>query len=195
MVKAFLHLICSFGRSRGFGVQSPADYAYLRYVLCESWPYYAYRRLRRVHKDANRSHHRLGRLLLRVANDLQPGKVFLFTRQDTLLFDYVLAGCRSALPSSTMSDAQLCVLDAVSWTDGVSSSEMSSRGEEGLLTPPLSVLVMTRIHSNNASEQLWRQLQEDQRTMSSYDFFQFGVIVVGHRDSPHHYLVSPLWDM
>ena len=31
------------GNCRGFGIQSPADYAFVRYVVNEHWPYYQYR--------------------------------------------------------------------------------------------------------------------------------------------------------
>ena len=30
---------------RGFGIQSPTDYAFVRYVVNEHWPYYAYDQL------------------------------------------------------------------------------------------------------------------------------------------------------
>ena len=33
------------GYSRGFGVQSPSSYSFLRYVVNEHYPYYAYQNL------------------------------------------------------------------------------------------------------------------------------------------------------
>ncbi|MCQ2255870.1 MAG: hypothetical protein MJZ29_10265, partial [Bacteroidaceae bacterium] len=32
-------------RTRGFGVQSPTDYHFIRHVVCQKQPYYAYRTL------------------------------------------------------------------------------------------------------------------------------------------------------
>lgn len=32
-------------RSLGFGIQSPTDYAFVRYVINEHWQYYAYQQL------------------------------------------------------------------------------------------------------------------------------------------------------
>ena len=34
------------GCNRGFGVQSPSAYAFIRYVINEHYPYYAYQELR-----------------------------------------------------------------------------------------------------------------------------------------------------
>ena len=191
MAKALVHLLRSIGRSRGFGVQSPTDYDYLRYVLCESWPYYAYRPLRRSHRAASCRLHRLGRLLLRVANDLQPRHVFLCTHaDDALLSDYIHGGCRSAQITHSPDDAPLWVVDACEWPaclpDGC--------GPDEALPPSVRVLVLTGIHGDAPSEQLWNHVLEDSRAVASYDFFHFGVVVTGHRQTPHHYLVSQFWD-
>ena len=53
---------------RGFGIQSPTDYAFVRYVVNEHWPYYAYDVL---HED-DWLREKLGRLYMRLANWRQP---------------------------------------------------------------------------------------------------------------------------
>ena len=53
---------------RGFGIQSPTDYAFVRYVVNEHWPYYAYDVLR----DDDWLREKLGRLFMRLANWRQP---------------------------------------------------------------------------------------------------------------------------
>ena len=79
------------GYCRGFGVQSPSAYAFIRYVINEHYPYYAYQELkeRLVHLD--RRQHKLGRLLLRLANFWQPE---ISICNDSLFEDYLHAGCR-----------------------------------------------------------------------------------------------------
>ena len=194
MVKALLHLFRSLGRRRGFGVQSPTDYAYLRYVLCESWPYYAYAPLRRNHRKASCRQHRLGRLLFRVANDLQPRQVFLSTGSaDALLFDYLRAGCHATRPAVSPADAQLWVVDAVQWHDGRASDSALQCFETGVIPYYVKVVALLHIHSDKSSESLWHRLLDAPHTMSSYDFFNYGVIITGHREQPHHYLVSWLF--
>ena len=55
-------------KCRGFGIQSPTDYAFVRYVVNEHWPYYAYETL----KANSWLERKLGRLYLRLANWRQP---------------------------------------------------------------------------------------------------------------------------
>lgn len=53
-------------RSLGFGIQSPTDYAFVRYVINEHWQYYAYQQL--DEQDDNWLRRKLGRLYFRLAN-------------------------------------------------------------------------------------------------------------------------------
>jgi hypothetical protein len=56
--------------SLGFGIQSPTDYAFVRYVVNEHWPYYAYQQLNAMTRDSLKR--KLGRLYFRLANWRQP---------------------------------------------------------------------------------------------------------------------------
>ena len=73
--------------SLGFGIQSPSDYAFVRYVINEHWPYYAYQQLDAMTKDSMRR--KLGKLYFRLANWRQPSQML---RDDYESF--WLAGCR-----------------------------------------------------------------------------------------------------
>lgn len=55
---------------RGYGVQSPFAYHIVRDIICETTPFYAYEALRR--ETGARKDEYFLRLLLRLANDLQP---------------------------------------------------------------------------------------------------------------------------
>ena len=72
-------------RCRGFGIQSPTDYAFVRYVVNEHWPYYAYDSL----PDDPWLTSKLGKLYFRLANWRQP-TVMLADRYQS----YWQAGCR-----------------------------------------------------------------------------------------------------
>ena len=58
--------------SRGFGIQSPTDYRFVRYVINEHWPYYAYETLG-LHD--NWEIRKLGKLYFRLANYLSPATI------------------------------------------------------------------------------------------------------------------------
>ena len=70
---------------RGFGIQSPSDYAFVRYVVNEHWPYYAYD----VLPPDDWQRRKLGRLYFRLANWRQPSAM-----QPDDYQPYWQAGCR-----------------------------------------------------------------------------------------------------
>ena len=44
-IRRWLVWLSRIHRVWGFGIQSPTDYAFVRYVVNEHWPYYAYEEL------------------------------------------------------------------------------------------------------------------------------------------------------
>ena len=64
--------------SRGFGIQSPSAYSFVRYVINEHYPYYAYADLQKRVPVESRVALRLLRLCLRVANEVQPRYILDF---------------------------------------------------------------------------------------------------------------------
>lgn len=82
--------LCRCKYSRGFGVQSPSAYSFIRYVINEHYPYYAYSELEERYEMPGRLQHKLGRLLFRLANYWQPEKCYSI---ESLYFPYINAGC------------------------------------------------------------------------------------------------------
>lgn len=82
--------LCRCKYSRGFGVQSPSAYSFIRYVINEHYPYYAYSELEERYEMPGRLQHNLGRLLFRLANYWQPEKCYSI---ESLYFPYINAGC------------------------------------------------------------------------------------------------------
>ena len=73
--------------SLGFGIQSPTDYAFVRFVINEHSPYYAYSQLDDLSDEWLTR--KLGKLYFRLANWRQPSII----RQDEYA-PYWQAGCR-----------------------------------------------------------------------------------------------------
>ena len=68
LLKRYFIWFSRIHQCRGFGIQSPTDYSFVRYVINEHWPYYAYDQL--DWDDWLTS--KLGRLYFRLANWKQP---------------------------------------------------------------------------------------------------------------------------
>ena len=79
-------------RCRGFGIQSPTDYAFVRYVVNEHWPYYAYEEL----TDKDWLKQKLGRLYFRIANWRQPQAILEICGSGQSYVRYFQTGCRKA---------------------------------------------------------------------------------------------------
>ncbi len=80
---------------RGFGIQSPTDYQFVRYVINEHWPYYAYSTLGLYDGWLDR---KVGCLLFRLVNWLQPTTILDEIHKE----EYLLAGCRKTVILSTL---------------------------------------------------------------------------------------------
>ena len=78
--------------TRGYGVQSPTDYRFLKYVIRERGEYYAYASL--CTQYALRGHElKKGKLFFRIANALQPDVLCDLTKDAAQYAPFFSAGC------------------------------------------------------------------------------------------------------
>lgn len=158
------------GHCRGFGIQSPSDYRFVRYVVNEHWPYYAYAELGRTDDWLRR---KLGLLYVRLANELQPATVSDLVGVE----EYVLAGCRKAkIGRQLVPSPDLLIAPAGADVEQL----LSSCGEQ-------SVLVVEDIGRRS---QAWNQLLADGRTIVTFDLYYCGIAFFDKRRSRQHYIVN-----
>ncbi|MBQ9187386.1 MAG: hypothetical protein IJ144_06150 [Prevotella sp.] len=158
---------------RGFGIQSPTDYAFVRYVVNEHWPYYAYETL---HED-DWLRGKLGRLYLRLANWRQPRQIVADQYER-----YWTAGCRTAriVDSIVHLDgavelAHLYVDDRDRW------EQLAARCDE------LSVVVVEGIYRN---WQQWNAIVGDERTGVTFNLFYCGIVFFDKKRHKHNYNIN-----
>ena len=158
------------GHCRGFGIQSPSDYRFVRYVVNEHWPYYAYAELG-AGDDWLRC--KLGRLFFRLANYLQPDSI-----TDLLGYeDYLHAGCRKAAISSDMQPQATLILAPV-------QTGLSILPEQCL---PETVVVVEDIGRHPDA---WKNIMADRRGVVTFDLYYCGIVFFDSRLSKHHYTVN-----
>lgn len=78
----------------GFGVQSPTDYAFVREVIYERWPYASYAELEADFADEDRFQIKLAQLLLRVSNYAQASRIGIIGQLPPVMEAHLKAGCR-----------------------------------------------------------------------------------------------------
>ena len=142
-------------RCRGFGIQSPTDYSFVRYVINEHWPYYAYEQLH----SGDWLTRKLGRLYFRLANWRQPAVML----QDEYQC-YWQAGCRSTAFSTRLDKVELArvaIHDSAGWEQLVSKCDEQS------------VIVVEHIWQD---WQRWHAIQTDPRTSITFDLYYCGIV-------------------
>ena len=178
-IKRWLVWLSRIHCCRGFGIQSPTDYAFVRYVVNEHWPYYAYEEL--TDKDPIRQ--KLGRLYFRLANWRLPGTIAA-----TDYKDYWYAGCKNMLfvevPSLYKNPFEPLKVDMALITI-----------EEYPLFVQLkmknchqkSVVVIEGIWRNWPQ---WRVIERDPEVGTTFDLYYCGIVLFDTDRYKHHYKIN-----
>ena len=188
--------------SLGFGIQSPTDYAFVRYVVNEHWPYYAYDEL---HEDSW-LRKKLGRLYLRLANWRQPSVI--------LSDDYhpwFHAGCAKSIlspltphPSPNTQHPSPNTQHPTPNTQHPSpNTQHPSPNTIDLARIPIdqwdsfeplmthcdqqTVLVVEDIWRN---PQQWQQITRDARTGTTFDLYYCGIVFFDTERYKHNYIIN-----
>lgn len=164
-------------RCRGFGIQSPTDYAFVRYVINEHWPYYAYETLG---KNDDWKTRKLGRLYMRLANWRQPERV-----ESNGYEEYWKAGRKKVDVRGKKDDGRGMKAVEVARVDIDDDREtvedVLDRCNER------SVVVVEDIWRD---WQRWHELEQDERVGTTYDLYYCGIMLFDKRGYKHHYKVN-----
>lgn len=163
------------GNCRGFGIQSPSDYRFVRYVVNESWPYYAYAELGGNDCWLRR---KLGRLYFRLANFLQPDAIADFVGA----WEYCHAGCRKAANAGTAPVGQdkSRRLLIIAPPDVDADQLMDAAGEQ-------TVAVVEGVGKHPKT---WKKILADQRVTVAFDLYYCGIVFFDSRRTKQHYVVN-----
>ena len=156
-------------KCRGFGIQSPTDYAFVRYVLNEHWPYYAYESL----NDENWLTQKMGKLFFRLANWKQPTMMLADCYRN-----YWQRGCRKLKFVDKIDIIQLARVP------------IENRADYELLLSKCneqSVLVVDGIWRD---WEFWHTIEQDSRTGTTFDLYYCGVIFFDKKRFIHHYKIN-----
>lgn len=166
---------------RGFGIQSPSAYAFVRYVINEHYPYYAYNTLAHRAKGASLSQRKLMRLYMRVANHVQPH--FIIDEADdhqALRHAFMQAGCRRAqimswtktepLPTSKEPATMPCFIRIDADSMEATMPWLAHIGAS-------SIMVVEGIRRNSRTWRAWRTLTSNEHTGVAFDLYWAGIVM------------------
>ena len=197
-IKRFVVWLRRVRYSRGFGVQSPWAYRFIRYVVNEHYPYYKYEQLAEQVYGIDKITRKLCKFYFRLAN-YQQAHTFVDCYPTSSCYKiYVDAGCQKAnyhrIIEAT-SEAELIRL-------------FSNIGDYSMVRVPLvanyrmvvdkaldhlpssSVLIIENIKRDKETQKYWSELISDSRTGVSFDLYYCGVLFLNNDMVKQSYIVN-----
>jgi hypothetical protein len=169
--KRWLVWLSRIHKCQGFGIQSPTDFDFVRTVVNEHSPYYAY-----DHIKASCWHQRhLGQLYLRIANWRQPSTI--------LTDDYLpwfQAGCRSARILSNLGNEPL-QLARIEIEQHAQLEQFYTHCNQQ------SVIIVEGIFRD---WEVWHAIEHDERTGTTFDLYYCGIVFVDTQRFKHNYRIN-----
>lgn len=187
-VKWIWNWIHRMGYSRGFGVQSPSAYSFIRYVLTEHYPYYAYDELKMRFKSFDHATKKKGRLYFRLANYAQASHWFDYHSAEQPYAAYVHEGCRKtvfqAIDGKTIPHTfRIARLSMTEDYQAVYEALCKVATDD-------SILILEGINDDKDTKAFWKRVQESHKATRTYDLFLCGIIVFDTSKHKHHYIVN-----
>lgn len=173
-IKRYLIWLRRMSHSRGFGVQSPSAYRFIRYVVSEHYPYYAYDDLRTKYPTLDWLTRKRMELYFRLANFRRAEMLVDYSTDSKLLADYVARGCNRTTTINALQNIADNVpmgFVRISATDGceVFLKKALAKSE------PSSVFIVEDICTNDAAHRMWQTLLGSEKVSVSYDLYYCGI--------------------
>ncbi len=190
-VQRYLHWLRRIKYCRGFGVQSPSAYRFIRYVINEHYPYYAYDELRKELPRLDSLTRKRMELYFRVANFRQASLWLDFCERNDVIATYVGRGCH-ATQVRRITDLQQITAD-----DRIEVLRICpSAGCEALLEAALqktddhTLFIIEDIGYNDTAKRMWQKLLESDLTSVSYDLYYLGIAFFDRKRYKNNYIVN-----
>ena len=150
--------------SRGFGVQSPWAYRFIRYVVNEHYPYYSYEDLKQVYGHLSKQTLKLCRA------------------------DYMKAGCHrmEIVPLHQPSDISKVELLRLS-LDGDYRAVFEKAVQ---VADAQSLVVVEQIKRNRETKEFWKSIVRDPRCITTFDLYYCGIIFFDKKRYKENYKVN-----
>lgn len=185
-VKRWLIWIYRWRHCRGFGVQSPTDYSFIRYVINEHYPYYAYKDLAEKFPHLNHILRKKAELLFRVANYIQSSSALILSEYDVYKY-YITSGCRKTSVGYEFNygcqDDRNLIVVSVSFISEDMLKEVVSHLQYG------QILVIDDIDTR-CGRRLWKDIINNDRTTITFDLYYIGIVMNVVNRYKHDYVVN-----
>lgn len=179
--------------SRGFGVQSPWAYRFIRYVVNEHYPYYAYDDLSRLYEGYPKQIQKLCRLYFRIANFWQAEQALDYSAASEtdiirLYGTFMKRGCNKleVVPvrhAGDFSSVRLMRLSVEGDYRQVFEKAVS-------LANASTMIIVEQIKRDKESRTFWKSIVDNPRCITTFDLYYCGIIFFDKKRYKENYVVN-----
>ena len=187
-LKRIILWVLRMGYSRGFGVQSPSAYSFLRYVVNEHYPYYAYQKLKNESGNVNPLVTKLSRFYFRMANYCQSNIWYDYEADNNVYQKYIVAGCKSTqfIPFTDVNQIEFFKIARIS----LLGDYIKVYNHLVAIADNTSILIIEDIKRDKKTRAFWKQIIDDSRAFATYDLYYCGVVFFDSTKCKCHYRVN-----
>lgn len=190
-VQRYLHWLRRIKYCRGFGVQSPSAYRFIRYVINEHYPYYAYDELRKELPRLDSLTRKRMELYFRVANFRQASLWLDFCERNDVIATYVGRGCHATQVRRITDLQQITAYDRIEVLCICPSAGCEALLEAALQkTDDHTLFIIEDIGYNDTAKRMWQKLLESDLTSVSYDLYYLGIAFFDRKRYKANYVVN-----
>lgn len=190
-VQRYLHWLRRIKYCRGFGVQSPSAYRFIRYVINEHYPYYAYDELRKELPRLDSLTRKRMELYFRVANFRQASLWLDFCERNDVIATYVGRGCHATQVRRITDLRQITADDRIEVLRICPIAGCEALLEAALQqTDDHTLFIIEDIGYNDTARRLWQKLLESDLTSVSYDLYYLGIAFFDRKRYKANYVVN-----
>jgi len=173
-------------KTRGFGVQSPSAYSFIRYVINEHYPYYAYDDLEYELPDIDKMTRKLCRLYFRISNYSQGLCWYSFNPCSNSYKRYVESACSKTKVEYELPDDYKIDVARITLNGEYKSvvEKILSHSHKDL------ILILEGIKYDKETKQFWISVLDDPRTCVSYDLYYCGIVFFDLSKFKQNYIVN-----
>jgi len=183
---------------RGFGVQSPWAYSFIRYVVNEHYPYYAYEWLEKRYEGEDPKRRKVARLYFRMANHAQSPKVVDFNAPSAIFADYITNGCKKSKVISianNFTDEDIAQAIAAPGTTRLIRISMEGRYKEFYeairhYLEPRTYVIFEGINRSRDAKRYWKTFVHDMASVTTFDLYYCGILYKDHSRYKQNYIVN-----
>ena len=197
-IKQVIVWLSRINHCRGFGIQSPWAYRFVRYVVNEHYPYHGYEAVEQQQSAVHWLQRKLGRFYLRLANSVQPANTLLFGIDDKLVESYISEGCHDTtltrIPTDISVEDSMHLLKRFDTVDLLllkpNGAYRSFYNEVCMKARQGTVFVIADIKKNKETRQFWREIVRLQENIVTFDLYYCGIVYFDAKRYKQHYIVN-----